>query len=75
MYALASLLAEREKEENWRTYTAQTLFMLVRIAHAPFKAKCEYPSYLDLIEEKKEDRRSGREIIDELITKLEGGER
>ena len=75
MYALSCLLAEQEKEENWRTYTAHTLFMLVRIAHAPFKARCEYPSYLDLIEEKKEDRRSGREIIDGLIKKLEGGGR
>lgn len=75
MYALSSLLSEQEKEENWRTYTAQSLWMLVRMAHAPFKAKCEYPSYLDVIGEKKEDRRSGQEIIDELIQKLEGGER
>ena len=75
MYALSSFLAEQEKEENWRTYTAQSLWMLVRIAHAPFKARCEYPSYLALIEEKKEDKRSGREIIDGLIKKLEGGGR
>lgn len=75
MYALASLLAEQEKEENWRTYTAQSLWMLVQMAPVPFEAKCKYPSYLDVIGEKKEDKRSGQEIIDELIIKLEGGER
>lgn len=73
MYALISLLIEQEKEENWRTYTAQSLWMLVRIAHAPLKAECKYPSYLDVIDEKKTDERSGREIIEDLIKKMEGG--
>lgn len=47
--------------------------MLYLVNNALYKG-FTVPAYADLIKDKTQDARSGREIIDGLVKKLEGGE-
>lgn len=68
--ALGAYLAEKSKHELWQTYTAQMLYLVNNALYKGFTV----PAYADLIKDKTQDARSGREIIDGLVKKLEGGE-
>ena len=77
---LAAYLHEQEKQEAWQAYTAQMLWYLNNVMHGSMGKKFEHPTWLDMMNPKPQDNRSGAEILEEVkgnlidrIKKRKGG--
>lgn len=77
---LAAYLQEQERQEAWQAYTAQMLWYLNSAEYARMGKKFDHPTWLDMVNPKPQDNRSGMEIIEEvkakaldLIKKRKGG--
>lgn len=71
--ALCVLLVDEEREALWRTYVAQSLYMLNAAVYKALGATYSMPTYLSMTGAEKRDNRTGQEIIDDVIRRLERG--
>ena len=67
---LAAYLHEKERKEAHEAFTAQMLWFLNRIEHERANKKFDHPTWLDMINPKKKDGRSGAQIVEEVKSKL-----
>lgn len=67
---LAAYLHEQERQEAWQAYTAQMLWYLNRAEHARMGKKFDHPTWLDMVNPKPQDNRSGMEIVEDLKSML-----
>ena len=67
---LAGFLQMQTRQDAWQAYTAQMLWHLNTAAHRMLGVKFEQPTWLEMIDPKPRDERTGRQIIDDLVAKL-----
>lgn len=70
MSMLAAYLHEQERHEAWQAFTAQMLWYLNNTDHARMGKKFEHPTWLDMINSKPRDNRSGAEIVEDVKAML-----
>ena len=67
---LAGYLQMQTRQDAWQAYTAQMLWHLNTATYKMLGAKFEQPTWLEMINPKPRDERTGRQIIDDLVAKL-----
>ena len=67
---LGAYLHEQERQEAWQAYTAQMLWYLNRVEHERSGKKFDHPTWVEMINPKPKDNRSGMEIVQDLKAKF-----
>lgn len=68
---LAGYLNLKAKEEAWQSYTAQMLWYTASAQFKAIGAELKQPSWAEMLKPKQTDERTGREIRDDLVKKLQ----
>lgn len=72
MTMLAAYLHEQEEQEAWKAYTAQMLWYLNNAEYTRLGKKFEHPTWLEMVNPKPQDSRSGEEIVEDVKKMLIG---
>ena len=72
---LGAYLHGQERQETWQAYTAQMLWYLNRVEHERIGKKFDHPTWVEMINPKPKDNRSGMEIVQDLKAKFMGRKR
>lgn len=71
MMMLAAYLHEQERREVWQAYTAQMLWYANSALYRQMGKKFDHPTWLDMVNSKPQDNRSGAQIVEDVKTMLE----
>lgn len=68
---LAGALSMLQRQEKWQEYVADSLCAIFKA----LKPKAKIPYYSDFVQNKKEDSRSGQEIVNDIIKRRRRNQR